>query len=257
MAARSVAAVLALALGGCTAVLPDTDPSRQLPPPDAVDPDRTQLNISCGGRGFPASVLDGPANAEQSGHPAAAALRRHLAEPGLDFEWLPDSGWHVAYLDDEEAMFVARADDGPESPPLAEVGASRVDGQWRVTGWGQCAPQADVGPGLGLASFRVAPGFELTPESTRIDVLVTEYACNSGEDARGRIVDPAIVDGGASVVVVFAVRPRGGEQACPSNPETPHLLVLPEQLGDRVLLDGSEVPPRDATTCGRNAVCGP
>jgi hypothetical protein len=31
--------------------------------------------------------------------------------------------------------------------------------------------------------------------------------------------------------------------------ETPYLLELSEPLGDRMLLDGAEVPPRDATTC--------
>jgi|GEM_PF-1168681 len=118
-------------------------------------------------------------------------------------------------------------------------------------------PVASVGPDLGLASFRVAPNVALTADMTEIEVLVTERACNSGEDAKGRIEEPVVTVGAESVTVVFAVRPRGGAQDCPSNPETPYVMVLDEPLGDRVLLDGSEVPPRDATECADIAVCPP
>ncbi len=117
--------------------------------------------------------------------------------------------------------------------------------------------QPDAGSDLHRASFRVAPDVELTPDLTEIEVLVTERACNSGEDASGRIEEPVVTLGAESVTVVFAVRPRGGAQECPSNPETPYVLVLAEPLGDRVLLDGSEMPPRDATECGDISACPP
>ena len=55
------------------------------------------------------------------------------------------------------------------------------------------------------------------------------------------------------MVVVIGTVPRGGAQECPDNPETPFLLALPEPLGDRVLLDGYSIPPRDATECHRFA----
>ena len=102
---------------------------------------------------------------------------------------------------------------------------------------------------MGIASFRVAPDVALDPEANEIAVLVTERACNSGEDARGRIVVAAIDEDDDSMTVTLAVRPRGGAQECPSNPETPFLLELPAPIGERVLLDGSSVPPRDATVC--------
>ncbi len=118
-------------------------------------------------------------------------------------------------------------------------------------------PVTSIGPDLGLASFRVAPDVALTADITEIEVLVTERACNSGEDASGRIEEPVVTVGAESVTVVFAVRPRGGGQDCPSNPETPYVLVLDEPLGDLVLLDGSEVPPRDATECADPPFCSP
>jgi hypothetical protein len=86
-------------------------------------------------------------------------------------------------------------------------------------------------------------------------VLVTEHACNSGEDARGRITVAAIDEDDDSVTVTLAVRPRGGAQECPSNPETPFVIELSAPLGDRALLDGSSVPARDATVCPDIAMC--
>jgi hypothetical protein len=213
-------------------------------------------DVSCGGPGFPMSLLDEPGRAETLDDPAAEALRAHLETSGPDFAWLPDTGWREVVRTDTEVTYVADAAPGSD-PPYAEVSVMRDGDVWRVAGWGQCRLQASVGPGLGLASFRVTQDVELGPEVTEIPVLVTERACNSGQDARGRIVQPRIVLGDQAVTVVFAVRPRGGDQDCPSNPETPHLLVLPEPLGDRTLLDGSEIPPRDATQCADVAFCAP
>jgi hypothetical protein len=55
----------------------------------------------------------------------------------------------------------------------------------------------------------------------------------------------------AMTVVFAAVRPDDAEGSCirQVTVETPYLLELSEPLGDRMLLDGAEVPPRDATTC--------
>lgn len=121
----------------------------------------------------------------------------------------------------------------------------------------ECRLQAAVGPDLGLASFRVAPDAELAPELTEIPVLVTQQGCNSGEDARGRIAEPWIVLDDHTVTVVFGVQTREGMHTCQGNPETPHLLVLPEPIGQRALFDGSEVPPRDARLCADRAFCAP
>ena len=46
------------------------------------------------------------------------------------------------------------------------------------------------------------------------------------------------------VLVTFGVRPLPGDQECPGNPPTPVLVVLPGPLGDRQLLDGATLPPR-------------
>lgn len=244
--------VLSLVLSACAA-LRQGNPS--VDPTESVDPEPV-TSVTCGGPGFPASVLDASGGAENGSDPAAEALRDHLATPDMETEWLPDSGWKEAVRTDDLVVFIADALPGGE-PELVQVSIEHRDGAWRVGGWSGCSLHADVGPDLGLASFRVAPDVELAPEVTEIEVLVTERACNSGEDASGRIEKPVVTVGAESVTVVFAVRPRGGGQDCPSNPETPYTLVLDEPLGDRVLLDGSEVPPRDATQCPDAGYCPP
>jgi hypothetical protein len=211
-------------------------------------------DLTCGGGpSFRADVLQGPGGAENGPGPAAGALREHLATNDMEMDFLPDAGWFEASRTDAEALYLAP--DPAAEGSWAFVTLGQDGGEWKVDGWGGCALQPDVGPGGEIASFRVAPGVELDPAATEIAVLVTERACNSGEDAQGRIAVAAIDADDDSVTVTFAVRPRGGGQECPSNPETPFVLELPEPLGERVLLDGSSIPARDAATCPDIAVC--
>lgn len=251
-------------LGGCATSQPALPASSAAPASPATSqgegPSQSAMpraiaDVSCGGPSFPMSLLDEPGHAETLDDPAAEALRAHLGTSGPDFAWLPDTGWREVARTDAHVAYVADAAPGSD-PPHAEVSVRRDGDVWRIAGWGQCRLQASVGPGLGLASFRVARDVELAPDVTEIPVLVTERACNSGQDALGRIVEPRIVLSGEAVTVVFAIRPREGDQDCQSNPETPHLLVLPEPLGLRALFDGSEVPPRDARQCADGA-CAP
>lgn len=207
--------------------------------------------VTCdGGPAFALALLDRPGAAERAADPAAAALRAHVTGGGIETEWLPDTGWIETARSADAAQYVSKGDDGE----WYQVGVELRDGDWMVDGWGGCALRPEIPPGVGLARFRVAPGVELTRDAIEISVLVTEMACNSGQDARGRIRQPLVLTDAESVTVVMTVRPRGGGQECPSNPETPFLLELPEPLGDRALLDGSEVPPRDATECPE-AIC--
>ena len=210
--------------------------------------------LSCGGGpSFSADLLRGPGGAENGVDPAATALRRHLATNNMEVDLLPDEGWIEVARTDALALYLAPVPAAEGSWHFVSVG--RDGGEWDVDGWGGCSLQPDVGPDLGIASFRVAPDAALDPEATEIAVLVTERDCNSGQDARGRIVVASIEEGDDSVTVTFAVNPRGGAQSCPSNPETPFVLGLPNPLGQRTLLDGSSVPPRDATACPDIAPC--
>lgn len=255
-------------LGGCASGPPASPPSSAAPvspatsarpSPSASAAPRALVEVSCAGEVFPLSLLDQPGHAETFDDPAAEALRTYLdTSSGPDSAWLPDTGWREVVRTDSQVTYVADAVPGSD-PPYAEVSVRRVADSWRVAGWAQCGLEASAGPGLGLASFRVAPDVELASDATEIAVLVSERGCNSGEDARGRIVEPRIALSDDAITVLFAVRPQEGEgmQTCQSNPETPYVLVLPEPIGNRTLFDGSEIPPRDAMTCSDTAFCIP
>jgi hypothetical protein len=221
------------------------------PEPSDNRPEQAFTRITCGGPpAFHPSVLDQEGGAERGDDPAAATLRAALAPANQDSDILPDTGWIAVTRSESMVKYLARGGDGPG---LGIVTVVRRDGQWTFDRSGRCELLPEIREGLDLAMFRVAPGQQLTPEITDVEVLVQELACNSGQDARARVRVDRILPGDSSVIVVIATVPRGGAQDCQNNPETPFLLELPEPLGDRVLLDGYSIPPRDATECHRFA----
>lgn len=109
-------------------------------------------------------------------------------------------------------------------------------------------PKSQVEARIGPASWWIDPAQPRpTARSTEIHAQVLELACASGHSSDGRIEPPEIEPTDASVVVTFAVRHRPGGQDCQGHPSAPFAFTLPEPLGARPLLDGSEDPPRDAT----------
>jgi hypothetical protein len=94
-----------------------------------------------------------------------------------------------------------------------------------------------------LDPAKPAPG----PEATTIPALIQEVACASGQSPEGRVLEPAVFPSEAAVLVQVWVRKAPGPQDCQGNPEFVLEITLPQPVGDRQLLDGSEVPPRDAT----------
>ena len=219
--------------------------------PAATIDEPPRARVTCGDASFGLEVLNQPGAAELADDPASAALRNHLATDHIEIDWLPNARWTEVARTRSFVQYVAGGDAGEWFFVTVEMQGA----QWTISGWGGCTLQPEIPPGAGIAMFRLAPHETLTPDAVEVDVLVTEMACNSGEDARGRILAPDITTSVQSVTVVMTVRPRGGGQECPSNPETPFLLMLPEPLGERSLLDGSEIPPRDATVCPRISIC--
>lgn len=219
---RRLALILVL-LSGC--VVDEPRPSA-----NAAEPPPLPSRVTCGDRSvpsFPVGVLN------QAG----------AVDPG--------DGWIRAVQTEDVVLFVAPGG----GVPWSMVKVQLRDGTWNADAYGQCRLQPEIPDGVNLAVFRLAPDVELTPETTEVDLRVTETACNSGEDARGRIRVLDLVPTAESVTVLLGVVPRPGDHECPGNPETPFTLVLPEPLGDRVLLDGSSVPARDPTACPDLAVC--
>jgi hypothetical protein len=100
---------------------------------------------------------------------------------------------------------------------------------------------------LGAASWWLDPTAPApTAGSTSIQALVLEEACASGKTARDRLETPLIDLSETAVTVTFGIRPLPGTQDCQGNDPLPVTFQLPEPLAERTLLDGNEVPPREA-----------
>lgn len=89
-----------------------------------------------------------------------------------------------------------------------------------------------VEPAPKPARWRVDPSAELDAATREIPIVVNESACASGASAKGRI-EADVTYRSDQVHIEVKVRPRGGGQECPSNPDTPYVVELREPLGDR------------------------
>jgi hypothetical protein len=238
-----VVLALAITLSACGGQVPSHGTDTPRPASDGIEPPPMPGRVTCGDSSvpsFPLAVLDQPGGVDPGEDQPAAVLQALIREGGL-----PQDGWIRAVHTDDLVLFVARGGGVPWSMAKFQL----RDGIWSADASGQCHLQPELPPGVNLAAFSVAPGAELEPDTTEVELRVTEIVCNSGEDAMGRVRVIDVVPAADSVTVLLGVVPRGGAQECPSNPETPFTLELPEPLGDRVLLDASEVPPRDAREC--------
>jgi hypothetical protein len=88
----------------------------------------------------------------------------------------------------------------------------------------------------------------LEPEATLIEGFIRERSCAGGQSPVGRVAKPSIDYRPDAVIVTFVVLALACEHDCGGNPAFPVVVTLAEPLGARSLLDGSEDPPRDATT---------
>jgi hypothetical protein len=148
----------------------------------------------------------------------------------------------------------------------SEVVASMANG-WFATWWrGSAVPGAVVAVdsrSLAIKAVSVRDGYFdgrvdpatwwVDPDrpapsagSTVIPALIMEQRCASGRSPEGRIAEPEVFYAADAVLVSVWLRRQVGGQDCQGNPPFPIEINLSEPLGDRKLLDGSEVPPRDA-----------
>ena len=201
-------------------------------------------NLSCGGGDpFPAAALQGPGAAELGQDATAAGLRAVLAERGDP--QIPLIGWHLVAATATSAHFVAH---GLGGEPWVEVALQRNAAGWTMDLAGACRLIVVLGPGIDTAQWWLDPAAgELKPTQTTLDVLVHERTCASGRPPDGRIAAPIVVYQPDALVVAFGIVPLAGPQDCPGAPPGKFRIVLTEPLGQRRLLDGGVVPPRDAT----------
>jgi hypothetical protein len=162
--------------------------------------------------------------------PNATEVKVHLDDKSVVSASIA-SGWYSAWWPGHlRATAIDAVDNG--SPVVRTVAASGdpIDGR------------------LGAASWWLDPDAPApTASSTAIQALVLEEACASGKTAKGRLELPLIDLSETAVTVTFGIRPLPGNQDCQGNDPFPVTFQLPEPLADRTLLDGNEVPPRDAS----------
>ena len=187
------------------------------------------------------------------GEDGAAALAE--ASEGQAYEAsLAEGGWSVlsaSALRIEVMRAVAEPYDlgNGEIPPdheylaVARVADPGEEPTWMVWSSSPCALRLDhAGLELATVAFEDLPD----PASDRLTFLVTEHACNSGEDAAGRVQLLVLQETDERVEVAFGVRPDedSGGEACHGNPGTPTTVALAEPLGDREVIDAGLEAPR-------------
>lgn len=128
-------------------------------------------------------------------------------------------------------------------------GYAALDQRNLVIGSVRDAPNGEVVAAVGPVSWWLDPSAPAPkPTATSLRALVLEQACASGTSPDGRIDPPSIEVDDATITVTFAIHFQPGDgQDCQGNAPFPVEITLPEPLGARTLLDGSETPPRDAT----------
>ena len=220
-----------------------SEPFEPLPARGLDDP-----MVVCGDwQAIPSSHLAHLPSIDSFDHPAIDALRAELAEPSG--KPLPEGRWVVIRIDTYRAEFAALSPDGSGSIGFANRHHDIID--WRVAGhawdrpWGAaCGPSVPLAPGLGVVDVQLDPRSLPTPESTTVDLLVTQQGCNSGEAMGDNLLGPQVRETDDAVLVAFAVRVSGGPAACPGNPPSEVKVELSEPLGERTVRDGLFVSPR-------------
>lgn len=155
----------------------------------------------------------------------------------------------IAAFDDESEVYAAKANGwflawwpGALDPDSVAAVDARNIVLTAVT-----APEADVSAAAGPASWWVDPSAPPAADATSIRALIRERACASGRSPEGRVVEPQVFAAPDALLITVWVRTLAGGRDCQGNPEFPLEIQLAEPLGERRLLDGSEIPPRDAT----------
>lgn len=214
--------------------------------------------VMCGSVPVPLASVEAGRGADELGPDGSGALR------GAEVPAIDDlSSWSVVSESAAELVLIRELPQPQGFQPgdvrtreVLDVGASGdpdVGGGWTLRSAGPCALRVLAAGGLEPAFVDVDPDAAVEPGASTVALLVTEQACNSGDDAEGRIEVAELLETDASVTVVIGVRPRRGDADCPGNPQTPYRLQLAEPLGDRALLDASVVPARALLPTGAPA----
>ena len=245
--------IVALALTGCAGSAAETAPGSSPTPVVAGD------DFLCGGLPIEREALQARVPISDIDEQGRIALSEAVWDDGSPITLAPDDGWYVVASTDD---LVGVMRDVAVVPDLVSPGiepdrelqtiswvddASNLEPGWYGTSSGPCALTLDLGD-------LTVPGieFQMPPDATshELRLLVTEESCNSGDDAQGRVELLSLEETDSQVRLSVGVRPRGGMNACPSNPATPFTVDLSEPLGDREVLHAGLVDARPLAVNG-------
>jgi hypothetical protein len=198
--------------------------------------------VSCSGPGaaFPVGLLTGAPTDLIAGDKADRALLAELQDEqtfGAGEDPLPVTDWFRVVSRDDFAAWVRSPD---KETVVASVEFGREGGDWQYV---RSAPA-----GCPLRLFE--PGVEFAPVSSAtvqgaaVELQASSGSCVGGD---GPTLDRVqVTETDTSVAVVVRLRPErasGGSEACAGvGIAVPVQVDLKQPLGDRVLLDGSEIP---------------
>jgi len=215
-------------------------------------PDDQPDVVLCQGNEVPVQALEDPRPASELAPDAMPALDGRGVSDFDPLDWLiaQESSDRVMLMDKlavpdddgrgdiREYMYIVISTDAMPAQP--------GESEWAVVESSTCSPTLDLGE-LDAGRVSLDPSSLPAPESDRLALLVTEFACNSGQDASGRVELVELAETESTVEVVIGVRPSGAPASCQGNPATPFTVDLERPLGDRVILNAAVVPAREIT----------
>ena len=198
----------------------------------------SDLIVDCAsGPSFPMSAL-GDIRPLEGNDPGGVAEAIDTFLSNEEGQFWPQEDWLILHMSEDEMTLVNKVDSGE----LAYQFLTSDSDAWVWSGasinGNPCDLQYAIPEDLNEVEWRLDPsGGELTPQSTKIDMLLTERECVDGREIGDRLRGPQIVMTETEVMVAFAaVPPTGDYFTCPGNPDTPYRLELPEPLGNRELV---------------------
>jgi hypothetical protein len=230
----------ALPIGGCASQVG----------PAGTSEGQEERTYFCSGARISSEAIAARTPLDELTEPGRTALADAVFDDGSPLELRNTDDWFLAAQTETDLAIIRSLDDGPDGAPGAPdhelmtvswVEATNFEG-WLVTSSGTCALTLDLGE-LGVAAISIDPASPPDPGSREVHLLITEQACNSGQDAAGRIEVVRIDESDEAVGLVIGVRPRGGAQSCPSNPATPFAVTLSEPLDERALTNATLKTP--------------
>jgi hypothetical protein len=196
------------------------------------------LLYACNGgtAAFPIELLETPPSSQLNPDPALALI-------GWPAPTTATSWWLIARTE-TRAEYLGREPDG-RSYELAIL-EREGEGTWNAVGWGGCGfnavvPNSENGDALG---WWIRPRDWPQPDDRRLHIRVRTWCPATLPD---RMLDPVVRYGSDRIMVIVAARPLPQDlSACGEDQVADATIRLDEPVGDRMVLDGSRWPGRDA-----------